>query len=448
MKAAPTSAGWHMKAVLHSLSAFAGRFSRGYWAFFFAAFCMDLGFGLFVFLFNLYLADLHFDERFIGHVFACFTLGNVAGTIPAMFVTRRYGLRPLLLFTSGVVPVLSVLRLFFLSVPTQFSLAFFTGAALCGWPICFSPSLAQLTGDENRAAGFSAAFATGIGLGTLAGIAGGYIPELLHTSPLHLSIVGGIRLVLLMACVAVALGLWPLGSLSLKRCSSSENGRAENERLRVFHPYLLRFLPAFALWNVVTGSFPLFGALYLQKELGFPLGKLGAVFGASQLMQFIAVLGAPLLFKRTGIAGGVSLAQLATAALLLSVAGTRYLPATICFYVLYFGAQFMCGPGIYQMLMEQIPEAERSSASAFQNLSGALFQAGAAATTGACIVAYGYRALLAADAAAAVLASVLFACLGLHARKIVQANRAPESAEVSFRLEAKDSEWTLQKATK
>ena len=388
------------------------RFSFDYWAFFVAAFCMDLGFGLFVFLFNLYLIDLHFDERFIGRILAGFTLGNVAGTIPALIAARRYGLRRLLLIAFSFVPALAALRLFFLSEPAQVVLAFLTGAALCGWPICFSPVLAQLTRKDNRAAGFSIAFATGIGLGTLAGIAGGYLPQLLHASPHRLSIVGGIRAVLLMSCVIVALGLVPMSRLSLEQSVPSPGVRP-----RVFHPYLCRFLPAFLLWNVVTGSFPLFGAVYLQKFLGLPLGRLGGVFAASQLMQFIAVLGAPLLFRRAGIGGGIALAQLATAALLVSLAGTRLIPAAVCIYVLYFAAQFLCGPGIYQLLMEQIPETERSSASALQNLSGALCQAASAAITGACIVVYGYRTLLIGNAAVAVLAALLFAWLGLHARR-------------------------------
>lgn len=411
-------------------SARTSRFSREYWAFFNAAFCMDLGFGLFVFLFNLYLTDLHFDERLIGRILACFTLGNVAGTIPAMVVARRKGLRPLLLIAFGCVPVVAALRLFFLSAPAQLALAFLTGAMLCGWPICFSPVIAQLTDEKNRAAGFSIAFATGIGVGSVAGIAGGYLPQLLQASAPHLSLVGGIRVVLLMACVVVALGLWPMRRLPLEYKTISPALRP-----RVFHPYLFRFLPAFILWNVVTGSFPVFGAVYLQKALGFPLGRLGLVFAASQTMQFLAVLGAPLLFKRIGTGGGISLAQLATAVLLVSLAGARIVPAAICYYVLYFAAQFLCGPGIYQMLMEHVPETERSSASAIQNLSGALCQAATAALTGACIVAYGYRTLLVANAAIAVLASLLFFRLGLHARGTRAADVAPP-----------DSEWMLEKA--
>lgn len=426
---------------LRQRSSRTNRFSADFRAFFFAAFCMDLGFGLFVFLFNLYLTDLHFDERVIGHVLACFTLGNVAGTIPAMVAARRYGLRPLLLIAFGLVPGLASLRLFFLWEPAQMVLAFLTGAALCGWPICFSPVIAQLTDEDNRAAGFSIAFATGIGLGTVAGIAGGYLPQLLHASPLHIGITSGIRVVLLMSCVIVALGLYPMSGLSLEQSVPSPGVRP-----RIFHPYLYRFLPAFLLWSVVTGSFPLFGAVYLQKVLGLPLGRLGSVFAASQLMQFVAVLAAPLLFRRTGTGVGISLAQLATAALLVALAGTRFMPAAICIYVLYFAAQFLCGPGIYQLLMEQIPEAERTSASAMQNLSGALCQAGTAAITGTSIVVYGYRTLLIGNAALAVVASLLFAWLGFHARRADAGPAVCGESKGCSRIVPTEADWAVEKA--
>lgn len=393
------------------ISAFLRQFGRGYWAFYCTAFCMDLGIGLYVFLFNLYLTDLHFDERLIGRILASFTLGNVAGTMPGMALARKYGLRPLMLVAFAALPVLSILRLFLLHQPEQLTLAFLSGAALCGWPICFAPVIAQLTSEETRATGFSLAFATGIGLGSLAGLAGGYLPQFLGASGLHLGLVAGIRTVLLMACVLVSLGLLPLSRMSVERPTVSEGIRT-----RIFHPYLLRFLPAFVLWNVVTGSFPIFGAVFLQKNLSFPLERIGLVFAASQLTQFVAVLCAPKLFGFLGTGRGIALAQLCTAVFLTILSTARFTAVAVCFYLLYFGAQYMCSPGIYQMLMENVPAAERSSASAFQNLSGSLCQAGTAAMTGACIVAYGYRPVLIANAAIAVVVAMLFASLGVHSR--------------------------------
>ncbi|MGA2218363.1 MAG: MFS transporter, partial [Terracidiphilus sp.] len=218
-------------------------FEADFWRFFVAAFFFDFGFGLFFFLFNLYLTDLHFNERIIGQILASLTLGNVVGTIPAMIVVRRYGFRRPLLISFLGAPAVCALRVFTVWPPAQIGLAFLTGLALCFWPICFSPAVAKFTNEHNRASGFSIVFATGIGMGSLAGLAGGYLPQLLQTHgsklPAELTSqlppVAGIRVVLLCACGAVMLGAWPLARMARD---------AEPERLtrgiRLFHPFLKR----------------------------------------------------------------------------------------------------------------------------------------------------------------------------------------------------------------
>ena len=402
------------------LRAALGGFSTGYWTFYAAAFCMDIGFGLFFFLFNLYLTDMRFDESVIGRAMACLTLGNVAGTIPATILVRRHGLRPLLLITFIAVPLLCILRTMFLWLPAQYGFAFLTGVALCGWPICFSPAIAALTTTKNRAAGFSVAFATGIGLGSLAGIAGGFLPRFFQSMLPDATLVDGIRIVLWMACVLTILGVLPLLRLSFPRNPAPRDPASPEKRTRIFHPFLFRFLPPFVLWNVVTGSFPVFGAVYLQKALGIPLTSLGAVFSGSQLLQFCAVLLAPLLFRRIGLSRGVAAAQAVTAFFLVLIAVTRFAPFAVSFYLLYFAAQYMCSPGIYNLLMDSVPEEERSTASATQNLSGALCQAATQAVTGISIVAFGYKPVLFANAGAALIAALLFLGLKIQNTAVAQ----------------------------
>jgi MFS family permease len=400
------SAGGVIRRLRSRAAISAWRFSRDYWLFFCAAFFFDLGFDLYLFLFNLYLTDLHFNERLIGQITAAFTLGNVAGTIPATMLVRRHGIKPLLLFSFIAAPLISIFRLFILHQPAQLGLAFATGAALCSWPICFSPVVASITDERNRTTGFSIVFATGIGMGTLAGVLGGYLPVLLQSSRLQAPLIGGLRIVLLLACAIVATGAWPLARLALPR-QQQQAGR----RLRIFHPYLVRFLPPFLLWSIVTGSFPAFGVIYLQRIMNLPLREIGMVFAGSQLMQFAAVLLAPFLFRRATLARGIAIAQFATAAFLVLMTGGSSLSFAIAFYLAYNGAMFMCEPGIYNLLMNRIPTEERSTASALQNLSSALCQAGTAAVTGSCIVLFGYHPVMLANAACALAASVLFLAL-------------------------------------
>jgi len=48
-------------ALLHNK-----KLSRHFWVFFTVAFFFDFGFSVYFFLFNLYLLDIHFNERTIG----------------------------------------------------------------------------------------------------------------------------------------------------------------------------------------------------------------------------------------------------------------------------------------------------------------------------------------------------------------------------------------------
>jgi predicted MFS family arabinose efflux permease len=265
-----------------------------------------------------------------------------------------------------------------------------------------------MTGIE-RAASASCS-QQGIGVGTLSGALGGYIPELLHAGKLHTPVVGGIRIVLLAACGLIVLGAWPIQKLRLTQ-RLPPSGR----RGRWFHPFLRRFLPPFLLWNVVTGSFPAFGAIYLQQVLKIPLGRIGLVFSASQLAQFVAVLASPVLFRRSGLSKGIALSLFGTAAALALIGITRQTPLAVCLYVAYYAMMFMCEPGIYNLLMDRVPEEERSTASAVQNLSGAVCQAATAALTGSCIVRFGYGAVLFSNAVAATSAALLFLALATRA---------------------------------
>ncbi len=412
---APSESSGSAQRLLVRLRSYPGQFSRSFWTFFAAAFFFDFGFGLFFFLFNLYLTDLHFDERILGILTGALTLGNVVGTIPITILVLRFGLQRLLLFCFVAAPLICILRTFVLWTPAQIGLSFLSGIAMSSWPICFSPTIAKLTNEQNRVSGFSVTFATGIGLGTLAGLAGGYLPEFLQRSGHAGALIGSMRTVLQLACVVALLGAWPISRL---RLGAPE--RAEHQRVRIFHPFLIWFLPPFVVWNIVTGSFPPFAAVYLQQHLGIALRHVGAIFSASQLLQFASVLLAPLLYKRVGRIAGIGFAQASTAVALVCMAWTHSQSLAIAYFLTFNAMQWMTGPGIYSFLMDNIPERERSTASAIQNMSGAICQAATAAITGGCIVRFGYSNVLLGNAGAALVASLLFVVLlGYATRKPV-----------------------------
>jgi MFS family permease len=379
--------------------------SRQFWIFFVAAFFFDFGIGLYFFLFNLFLLNLRFDERMMGLVTGALTLGNVVGTIPVGFLARRFGLQKLLLFCFIAFPLISIFRTMAASMPAQIGLAFIAGMALSCWPVCFAPAVASLTTESNRVFAFSIVFATGIGTGTLAGLAGGSLPHmLLRAHGVHHP-ADGIRLVLIGASLLTCLGIWPVARLKLIVPQKVERSR----RPRV-HPFLLRFLPPFAIWSIVTGSFIPFAPVFFQKQLGISLQHVGLIFSASQFAQFCAVLMAPLLFRGVGTQGRIIAAQIVAGVAAIALGISHSASYAVVWYLLYTAVQFTAGPGFYGMLMSRTPEEGRSTASAIQNIVGALAGAGSAVLTGALVVRYGYTLVFNLNAILAGLV-VLLVCV-------------------------------------
>jgi hypothetical protein len=196
--------------------------------------------------------------------------------------------------------------------------------------------------------------------------------------------------------------VWPILHLRLGAPKQEER----RPSLKV-HPYLFRFLPVFAVWSFVTGVFVPFAPIFFNKRLGLPLQSVGAIFSATQMVQAFIVLVTPLLYRKAGVMAGILCAQVVTCAAIIALYFGHSVHFLVGAYLVFTAAQFGASPGFYNLIMSRVPEAERSSASAAQNLTGSLVQAGSAAFAGWLIVRQGYSSLFAVNTGFAVIA-VLF----------------------------------------
>jgi MFS family permease len=385
---------------------FLSKAPRGqFWLFYTASLFFSFGFSIFFFLFNLYLIGFNLTERSLGLIGGLMAFGSILGTIPAGICAERFGIRPTLITGLSCTVVFSLLRVCFVAQPAQFVLAILTGMTLCSWAVCLSPTVASLTTEAQRPFAFSLMFSSGIGIAAFGALVAGQLPTWLRQLPHPLAAIQAThanRLTLECACLAAALAIIPLLKLRLP-------GAVPRVRLSRFsNPFLRRFLPAMAVWALVTGSFPPFANVYFVHHLGLSLQKVGFVFSLSQLVQFLAVLGAPLLFRRAGLVRGVVLTQIATAAALASLAFIRGGTGAVWLYAAYMAIQYMNEPGIYSLLMDQIPPGERSSASASTFFVTSACQALASVVMGAAIVRFGYPPVLLGIALLALAATAMF----------------------------------------
>jgi MFS family permease len=390
------------------------KLSRRFWIFFTAAFFFDAGFAVYFFLFNLYLLDYHFSDRSIGLIGGSMTLGTLVGTLPAGVVARRTGVKPMLILCFVSASALNAARVVWMWEPAQIGLAFLAGLAMCMWGVCFLPAVARLTTEANRTSAYSLIFSASMGTSILGGIVCGYLPQWLRAAGIAMQVADIKQLILLGACGVAFVGLLPV--LNLQTFNQSPKNAPDDIqstpgiqlRRLLLQPFLLRFLPLMASWAVVLAAFTPFGNVYLSRVLHVPLGQIGLIFSATQVVQFCMGLLAPVIFRLLGLVKGIAATQIIAALALALMAGATYPRLAMALYLTFSAAQWMCAPGLYNLVMNETPDAERSTAAAMTLFCNAL--AGSAATAGAGILftRFGYPPVLLGIAGIAAAVAVLF----------------------------------------
>jgi MFS family permease len=382
------------------------KLSRGFWIFFAAAFFFDFGFSIYIFLFNLYLLDFHFNERAMGLIGGAATLGSVVGTLPAGVLARKIGIRPLMIVCFIASTVLCALRVMIVQEHAQLVLAFLSGLAMCLWGVCFLPAVARLTTEENRASAFSF-FYVNTGMVMLGGIVCGYLQQWLKMAGLVLQPVEVKRIILLASCAIAAIGLVAVLRLEMPAILQEES-QGENRKRWMPHPFLLRYLPALALWTAVLVAFTPFANVYLSKNLHVPMSRIGLIFSVAQVLQLFVGLLTPVLYRRLGMVPGIVVTQIATAVTLACLAATHNSQAAMGLYLGFSALQSMSAPGLYNLLMSKLPDEERSTASSGALFCNAVVASGTTAGAGILFVRFGYPHVLMGIAGLAFAVAMLF----------------------------------------
>jgi MFS family permease len=392
-------------------------FSRAFWMFFTVALCFDAGFCVYVFLFNLYLLDIHFNERAMGLIGGSLTLGSLSGMLPAGAIARRIGLRRILIFTIIAAPGISALRAIWVWGPAQLVIAFLAGVSSSSWGVCFFPAVAKVTTERNRPAALSLLFSAGIGTAALGGVLCGYLPVWLKSAGFIMHPWAVKRLILLASCGIVLLGIVPLLRLQFPEPISAERlderkAGASNwlGRLRA-DSFLLRFLPLMALWTVIQTSFPPFANVYLSGQMHIPLVQIGVIFSTAQVLQFCMGLIAPAVLRSLGLINGIVAMQSFMAVSLACMDAIGHGTLAIAFYLAFAGTQWMNSSGLYSLLMNESAEKDLSTASAMVMFCNALAGAGATAGAGILLTRFGYPIVIAGIAALALVTAILFRLL-------------------------------------
>jgi MFS family permease len=376
-------------------------FGAPFLTYLFAAALYHLGVFVFVLLYNLHIAELGFDERFIGLLTTAMTAGSLAGTLPGGRIAQRFGLRATLALCCGATPAIAALRSIVSFEAGLLALAFVAGLLFSIWVVCIAPTVAQLVPERRRAQAFSIFFAVSIATGVLGGALGGILPDWLTRAAAGVSL-SPKQAALLAGCAITAAALVPVGRIRGLASAAMKRERYPGGR------FIRRFIPAVFLWSLAVGAFNPFFNVYFARYLDLSTLQIGQLFSAGQLMQVGALLVAPVLLARLGRVSGIAAAQAAAGLTLLLLAFKQPLWLPSAAYLLYMSFQWMSEPGLHSLLMSRVDDGERTAASSLNYTAMFSAHAIAAAIAGWAIARWDYAPVLWAAGSLALLAAGLF----------------------------------------
>jgi MFS family permease len=365
----------------------------------------DFGEFVFFLLYNLYLLDLGYHERFIGQVAAAMTAGTLAGVFPAAAVGSRSGLRWSFLVAIAGTCAATALRALCTGEAALLAASFANGFFMAFWAVTLLPVVAGFTREDKRSLGFALISAMGIGVGALAGFVGGSLPALLtHFSFISQGVVAK-RAALLTASAFAALALIPATLTrmpTMPRAAPAEKNPRESQR------FLLFFLLCLFVWMLGTNGFNPFFNVYFARQHHFRPEQIGSLFAFGQLAQVLAILVAPYVLNKLGQVTGIVAMQIATAATLIMLAVVPEARVSTVLYVGYVCFQYMAEPCFFSMLMSRVPVAVRGNASALNFAVTSIAGIFAAIGAGTLLSVAGYPATLVTCALLLVSAAFLF----------------------------------------
>jgi|HubBroStandDraft_6_1064221.scaffolds.fasta_scaffold128565_2 MFS family permease len=385
-------------------------FSRSFWTYFLAVFCFDAGYGVFFFLFNLYLLDLGYSEKLMGWVGGAVTIGSVLVMMPIGILSKKIGVKPLIITCFLASPIFNALRAVYIWWPAQIGLALLAGATMSAGTVCYLPAVARLTTDKNRTAAFSLIISASLGTSALGGVLCGFLPAWVKAAGVSLPAADLKRIILLASCAVVSLGLIPLFRLQFPepaREQATENPARTSLRRWKPSPFLLRFLPLIALWAAVIASFSPFGSIYLSSVLHMPMSQIGLVYSGIQIVQLCMGAAAPIVFRTLGLVRGIVAVQAGAAVMLCALAVAHDVRLAVAAYLIVSALQWMSSPGLYDLVMSKTPDQQRNTASAATLLWSSLAASIATACCGALFARFGYPRVLFGIAALALTVAVL-----------------------------------------
>jgi predicted MFS family arabinose efflux permease len=376
----------------------------------------NVGIGVFMLLFNLYLRELDFREDFIGEFQAISTLAMAGVSITIGVLISRVGVWKSVFAGLILFLVTSVLASIVTDPLILRGFAALNGAGTAFLFVPTMPFIVDLTRRHERHGVAALAFSLQSLSTTVGSLIGGWMPRLFGTIlGVDTPSVEAYRYTLIAGVLVAALGLLPLLAMSSERRNAipqdvDEAGPGEVEIERepaVVRQRVMVFVAVGGLMSLGAGAVFPFYNVFLES-IDFSAGQIGLVYSAGGLMAAGLGLMSPYVARRLGSVRAVVLVRLAPVPFYFLLMATPLGPIAIFAHMLRNTSINMAWPIDSTYVSEILPAKARASVFSYRSGAWNLGWALSSWITGQAIVRYGYNVSFAAYSIFMLLAMGLY----------------------------------------
>ncbi|RBP91321.1 putative MFS family arabinose efflux permease [Cytobacillus firmus] len=288
----------------------------------------QIGFGIFMVIYNFYIRELGYSESVNGQIISMTALATALILVPAGIASDRIGRKRAMLFGAVATGVAMLFRSMVEMQELLILFAFFTGLTTAFLQVSGIPWLAENSKADQRVHLFSIHFAIMTGANVIGNLSGGILTDVFS---LFVDQLISIRITLLVASIFFIAGLVPIlrfaeapiekNDVRGLKDFSFKNLSAKNEGVKIIAMF------AFAQLLIGTGAglvIPYLN-LYFADRFEASNSAIGIIISLGQAATAFAMIIGPVVVRKVGEVRAVVILQLMSLPFLLLTAYTEHL---------------------------------------------------------------------------------------------------------------------------
>ncbi|WP_108670636.1 MFS transporter [Peribacillus acanthi] len=329
-------------------------------------FFIQIGFGIFMVIYNFYIRTLGFEDVVNGKVVSMGSLATALLLVPAGLLADKKGRKNILIIGLILTGMFTIARSIVETESTLLLFAFLAGGTSAFLQVSMIPILSDNSIPSQRIHLFSIHFSLMTLANVIGNVSGGFLTDLFlqFSSNLH-----SIRATLLIGSVIYLLALWPLMKIKeVKEIGSKVEENVKKEKKAPLY-FILLFAGSQLIIGIGAGLVIPYLNLYFADRFHAPNSIIGIIISLGQAATAIAMFIGPAVVKKVGEVKAVVLLQLLSLPFLLITAYTEHLVVAAIAFLFRQALMNAGNPIQMSLMMSLVPANSKGLASSANQMA-------------------------------------------------------------------------------